>query len=223
MWTKLFGSFRKEVNGESRAYAKEEQSPMELEKERKGEEQRRRTIANYQQDDEFQQMVKDTNETLEYLIDTNTLCNKCLFFLESPFERSDMVDSIVKNLEELKPKTQAFLKSAESETDIFQKYIKNTVTPYLKLSELLMGDDRDSKGIIDIAEESDSKKQQKLLLKSINRISKNKKQLRKMFVETKKAQIVEYFSYDYSGKIDFGKYTIDVLDEEYSIEKNPDK
>ncbi|MBS2967604.1 hypothetical protein J9317_02310 [Metabacillus sp. KIGAM252] len=146
------------------------------------EDDRASLFAELQQDEMFQEMVRKAEERLEFLLELDKLCDKCIYLLESPFERLDMVDLIVNEIEELKPKIQVFQKSADSKFD--HKEIKNTVTPYLKLSELMIGNHKDSKGIISLinsGEDSQSKKMQKSLEKSIYSILKIKNQISKMF------------------------------------------
>lgn len=222
MWKKLFYNASKMVaNDVSREYAKDKKKQLLQNKEQGlAEQERRQIIAEYQQDYERQQEVKEIDERLAYLIDTNGMCNNCLFLLERPFERLDIVDAIINNIENLRPRTLELLDSAEFENDYYQQIIMSTVTPFLNVSNLMFGDsdDEDSNGILGFfalygeSESDDIETLENLLISSIEFITDAKNQIREVFEETKKVQVVQYVAYDITGEVDFGIYTVDDLD-----------
>ena len=60
---------------------------------------RKEIIAEYQQDYEHQQQIKEIDECLRCLIMVNEMCNKCLVLLDDPFQNLDMVDLIIDEID----------------------------------------------------------------------------------------------------------------------------
>lgn len=220
MWKKLFyGASKKVANDVSRAYGQEKKQQLLQGKEKKlVDDYRRELIDEYKLDTERQQEVKEIDDRLDYLVSSNNMCNNCILFLKNPFERIELVEVILNNLEELRPRTLSMIEEAEYENDYYQERILETVTPCVNLSNIIVGNnEEDSIGFIGIIEScdefesEDNEEFEKVLLSTIEFVLNTKNQIREVFEETKKVQIVQYFAYGETGEVDFGIYTIDDL------------
>lgn len=124
-------------------------------------------------------------------------------------------------MHELKLKSLDIMDMDDFEREYFSQMINNTVAPFTTLSTIMFGgdDEEDSREVITIIIpsfiEEDNQNLEclfELLNNTIELVHNIKNQIREVFIESKKGQIVSYYAYGETGEVDFGSYTINNLD-----------
>jgi hypothetical protein len=218
MWKKLFyGASKQVANDVSRAVGKEMKKKMVTEKEhRLALQYRADTISEHQNDPEFQETLREINEKLLFLINTNDVCNRCIEFLSSPVENLSVIDLVITDLEPLKEQVIEWMEFIELENEYYQRKTANTVQPLVSLNSLMFGNgEEDELGVFGLYIaylEAENLEVQDIYeeifpqaLKVINDLKEN---IQLAFIEEKAPQIISYYAYGVSDEIDFGNYTV---------------
>ncbi|MGP4060031.1 hypothetical protein [Halobacillus sp. H74] len=232
MWKKLFYNASKNfANDVSRSYGNKMKEKMVKDRIKQSETDYRNSIvAEYQDDIEKQHEVELIDEVLEVLLSTHRLCLYAFQFVDSPFgcDQDLIFDRIHEQHAQLIIKSNNLLKIIDDELDDRQQIIIKATSIYPEIIGLIFGEEEEqSSGIIGvIAEVMDYIDDDSVHAlwhatqdRTLDLLNDTIDQLKEMFLEYKKYQIVSYAFYDVTGEVDFGAYTFkDFVDNQQIIQ-----